>query len=38
MEHKFITFTFAHYGHLIPSSQGDVVRRLNASQERAETG
>jgi hypothetical protein len=35
---KILFFTFDLYGHLIPSAHGDVVRRLNASQERAETG
>jgi hypothetical protein len=32
MGHKSIAFTFDLYGHLIPSAQSDVMRRLNAEQ------
>lgn len=38
MGHADIAFTFRIYGHLIESAQADVMRRLNAEQERAETG
>lgn len=38
MGHKSIAFTFDLYGHLIPSAQDDVMRRLNAERRRAETG
>jgi integrase len=38
MGHKSIAFTFDLYGHLIPSAQQDVMRRLNAEQRRANTG
>jgi hypothetical protein len=38
MGHKSIAFTFDLYGHLIPSAQEDVMRRLNASQKKAKTG
>ena len=36
MGHADIAFRI--YGHLIESAQADVMRRLNAEQERAETG
>jgi integrase len=38
MGHRSIAFTFDLYGHLIPSAQQDVMRRLNAEQGRAKTG
>ena len=38
MGHKSIAFTFDLYGHLIPSAQEDVMRRINASQKRGKTG
>lgn len=39
--HKSIAFTFDLYGHLIPSAQADVMRRLNSEkgrETRAQTG
>src|SRR5215211_1509682 len=34
MAHEYIAFTFRIYGHLIQSAQAEVMRRLNAEQER----
>lgn len=36
--HKYITFTFDLYGHLIPSARSDVMWRLDAEQGRRKTG
>ena len=36
--HRSIAFTFDLYGHLIPSAQSDLMRQLNASQRRSDTG